>query len=318
MGAAGSRVTAKGVLAGHLGHAAADLSSKVYVVTGGNQGIGFETVAALYKHNATVVLCARGKDRAAQACEQIRDREGTSGAGLCVPAELDLADEASIRRAAQEIAAAYPKIDCLILNAGIMMMPKRELVFDGRAEAHLGVNHFGHFLFTMLLEKPLKAAARPGEPARVVSLASRAHIRTYKGGILFDNLLQDNGAYSPMSSYGQSKFANVLFARELNRRWGPAVTAVSVHPGVIVTNLWQHIPVPLIALKAIGYGLNLVATKNTEQGAATTVYCATAPEIKEHGGEYFNNCAAAEPVGVTDEAAARLFDLSLEFWGIKK
>ena len=230
-----------------------DLSGKVAVVTGINSGIGNETARVLALRGARVFGTARTLDKAKEAC-------GTLSGDL-VAIGCELTDPASVRAAVESINSNTESIEILVANAGVMALPKLELV--NGLEKQFATNHMGHFaLITGLLRK-IEAA----DSARIVIVSSAAHMQAPREGIEFDNLDGHKG-YSGWKAYGQSKLANVLFANELARRLKETgVTVNSLHPGVIATNLGRHMN-PLIGLAFGVFGFWMM--KNVGQGAATS------------------------------------------------
>jgi NAD(P)-dependent dehydrogenase (short-subunit alcohol dehydrogenase family) len=196
-----------------------DLSGRRMIVTGGNSGIGLETVRALCRHGAEVVLAARDPGRGEAALRTLA-AEGLKPRF----AALDLSSLASIRR----FAAGIESVDVLINNAGVMGMPRRMLTEDG-FERQFGTNHLGHFALTGLLLPTLLRGTDP----RVVTVASIAHRRAR---IDFDNL-QGERRYVPMAAYAVTKLANLLFAQELRRRAAGRLDSIAVHPGVSFTSI---------------------------------------------------------------------------------
>jgi len=270
------------------------------IVTGANCGIGLETAVQLAKAGAVVVLACRDVARGQDAERQVRALSGSQTARFI---QLDLASFASIRQFAVDYKAfnAGP-LHVLINNAGLSACPFQKTA-DG-IEMQLGVNHFGHFLLTSLLLDQLRA----GAPSRVVVVASESHRRVPAGGIKWDGY-NDEESYGRLEAYGQSKLANVYFARELHRRYnGQGITAVSLHPGsLIATDIARNAP----------YGLGNAVwlygkmfAKSIPQGAATTVYCAVAPNVP--GARYYRDCQLAEetPLARNDANAQRLWELS--------
>jgi NAD(P)-dependent dehydrogenase (short-subunit alcohol dehydrogenase family) len=233
--------------------------------------------------------------------------ESGSGSGEGVALELDSLD--SIRAATDVISARHPRIDILIANAGVMACPL------GRTaqgfELQFGTNHLGHFLFTGRLLPALSAAPA----ARIVNLSSGGHRIT---GIDWEDPNFEHRSYDKWQAYGQSKTANVLHALELQHRYGVSgIVALSVHPGVIGTDLSRHLSAE--DMKALRQRSTEVVTrrKSIPAGAATSVWAATAPELAEHGGAYLEDCGIGSPApyAVDPVAAARLWALSEDLVG---
>jgi NAD(P)-dependent dehydrogenase (short-subunit alcohol dehydrogenase family) len=270
------RPTALEVVAGH------DLSGKTAIVTGGASGIGVETVRALATAGAEVTIAARSVDAA-------RDVAASMPGNVSV-GSLDLSDLASVRGFAQEWLGAHDRLDLLIENAGVMAIPELQRNADGW-EMQLATNVLGHQLLAVLLAPVLAAAA----PSRVVCLSSSAHRRS---PFVPEDPQFETRAYDPWLAYGQSKTGDVLLALELTRRLRDrGVTANSVDPGGIMTNLQRHMDPELP--KRLGWvddeGNLHPAFKTPEQGAATTVWAAVGSELDGVGGLYLQDCAEAEP-----------------------
>jgi len=271
------------------------LAGKTAVVTGGNSGIGLETCKALASAGCKVILCSRSVPAGEKA---VRDEIVKSGLGGYVAKSenivvkaLDLASLQSTKAFADGILATEPRIDFLVLNAGIMALPSLERTDTG-FEKQIGVNHFGHYYLTRLL---LPKMLEQSHPSRVVTVASSAHSF---GEVFPDDLNYRKGrAYSAWAAYGQTKGANILFAKGLADRLqkkNSNIASVSIHPGVIRTNLWRASFLNQLASF-------LVTSKSIPQGAATTVYACVAPQIQEVDmqGAYLDDCKAATPTTAT-------------------
>lgn len=268
------------------------LAGKTYLVTGCNSGLGQEAVRVLALRGAKVIGTARTVDKAKAACDAIQ--------GQTVPLACELSDPASVRACVAEVKRQGLKLDGLICNAGIMALPKNEQKFG--IELQLFTNHVGHFmLVTGLLEQLT-------DTGRIVMLSSAAHTMAPKAGIEFDNLSGEKG-YSAWKQYGQSKLANLLFAKELARRFaGTRKTANAVHPGVINTNLGRHMnPVANFVFGVFGP----LVLKSVPQGAATEVFVATHPSLANVSGEYFADCNVAKARADADDAA-----LAKKLWDV--
>lgn len=269
-----------------------DLSGKVYVVTGGNSGIGLEAARILGRAGGDLVLACRSLEKA----EHARAELAKEAKGAVDLVQLDLSDMASVRLAADELRARHSRIDGLINNAGIMQTP--ELKTKDGFELQFGTNHLGHFLWTSLLIDLVEAAA-----GRVVVLSSIAH---KFGRIDLDDLMNAK-SYTPTKSYSQSKLANLMFALELDRRLqeaGCRAIAIACHPGYTATNLQSTGPKgPMSLLYKV---LNPLLAQGVEAGAIPTVLAAAGVEAKR--GAYYGPQKMREargPVGdalVTDRA----------------
>jgi NAD(P)-dependent dehydrogenase (short-subunit alcohol dehydrogenase family) len=264
----GRRSTAEDVTAG------LDLSGKTIVVTGSTSGIGLETVRVLALRGAHVIALGRTKAKAAQAIAGLK--------GAITAMGCNQEDFADVAACAQEIVALRRPLDAVIANAGILGAMELELI-HGVAKP-FAVNHLSHFI----LVNRLLPAMRDG--GRIVMLSSDAHHRAPATGIAFDNLGGGKG-YRAMECYGQSKLANHLFARAVAERVkGRGITANSLHPGVIATNIFSTLPPLIGALVALARPFVM---KSVGAGAATTCYVATAPALAGVTGVYFKDCNPA-------------------------
>ena len=277
-----------------------DLSGLTFAITGCNSGLGLETMRVLAMRGAHVIGIARTQEKADKACAGVQ--------GETTPVFLDLAQWDSVVSCAERIKAMQVPLDGLITNAGIMALPELELV--NGVEKQFAVNHLGHFILINQLRDDVLAAPQ----GRFVLLSSALHARA-ENGIEFDNL-DGSQHYGPWDAYAVSKLANALCARELARQIEHTdATANSLHPGVIRTNLGRHMPGwQQWAMKYFG-GLFL---KDIPEGAATTCYVATSPDLAGVRGFYFADCNVSEDRSeyVDDDAmAARLWTVSEELTG---
>lgn len=268
------------------------LDGKTYLVTGCNSGLGQEALRVLALRGAKVIGTARTVDKAKAACDAIQ--------GQTVPLACELSDPASVRACVAEVKRQGFKLDGIIANAGIMALPKNEQKFG--TELQFFTNHVGHFMLVTGLLDQLT------DTGRVVMLSSAAHTMAPKSGIEFDNLSGEKD-YAPWKQYGQSKLANLLFAKELARRFaGTRKTANAVHPGVIRTNLGRHMnPVANFVFGVFGP----LVLKSVPQGAATEVFVATHPSLATVSGEYFADCNVAKARADADDAA-----LAKKLWDV--
>jgi len=270
---------------------AAGADGRVALVTGANTGIGRVTARELAGRGMRVFLACRSEAGTRPVLEEIR-RAHPGSAAEWLP--LELSDFASVRACARSFLERGLPLHLLVNNAGLA--GARGLTPSG-FELAFGVNHMGHFLLTALLLERLKASA----PARVVTVASRAHRRT--SGIDWDAVRKPTATRSGIREYAVSKLANVLFSAELGRRVaGSGVTAYALHPGVIASDIWRRLPAPL---RALG-GLFMLST---EEGAKTTLHCALSPALAAETGLYYSDCRPATP-----SATGRNAGLAAELW----
>jgi NAD(P)-dependent dehydrogenase (short-subunit alcohol dehydrogenase family) len=258
-----------------------DLNGKIAVVTGCTSGIGYETMRVLALRGAYVIGTGRTVEKAQAACSSVR--------GKTTPVALELSDFDSVVACAESIRSLNAPIDMLICNAGMRGSKKREQVYG--LEKHFVVNHLGHFILVHNLLERLYLAWQ----GRVVVVGSRSAYRSApEEGIEFGNLRAATD-YSRSRAYGHSKLANVLFSLDLARRLkGTRITSNSLHPGVINTEIDRTEP----GLFQVAFGLlTAVGGKSIAQGAATTCYVATSPQLGEISGQYFEDCNAVTVLG---------------------
>ncbi|CAM8927335.1 unnamed protein product [Rhodiola kirilowii] len=296
----GSSTTAEEVTEG------IDATNLTAIVTGGACGIGFETSKTLALRGAHVVIAARNTAAANEAKQQIVKEIPSARIDVL---KLDLASLKSVREFVDEFISLNLPLNILINNAGIMFCPY-QLSQDG-IELQFATNHLGHFLLTnLLLDKMKHTAETSGIQGRIVNLSSVAHQHTYPGGIRFDKI-NDKSSYNDKKAYGQSKLANILHANELSHRLkeeGVNITVNSVHPGLILTNLFQH----HAKLMRVLYLLSFIIWKNVAQGAATTCYVALHPSLKGATGKYFTDCNEFIPtkLAMDENLRKKLWDFS--------
>lgn len=266
---------------------------RTILVTGASSGIGRATAEELARRGHRVLLVCRDRERGEAAREEIRRATGSGEAHLLL---ADLSEQAEIRRLAEEVAEEWPALDVLVNNAGTYARERRETP-DG-VELQLAVNHLAPFLLTRLLRPRLEAAA----PARVVTVSSGAH----RGARLELDDLQMEGRYDGWRQYCRTKLMNVLFTRELARRWKDAgISANALHPGVVETKLLR---------RALGPEIPAVSP---EEGARTPVHLAVSPEVEGVTGRYFRDRRPVEPAPAAKdpEAARKLWERSEELTG---
>ena len=274
----GARSTALDVVQG------LSLAGKNAIVTGGASGLGLQTSRALAQAGASVTLAVRnaaqGDAAAAAICAQWPSAQ-------VKVAQLDLADLASVRQFTHDWGGT--PLHILVNNAAIMACP---LARNAQGwESQFAVNHLGHFLLTTGLLPALQA----GAPSRLVALSSTGH---KLGGVDFDDIQFERRDYNKWKAYGQAKSANAMMALGVHLHHGAdGITANAVHPGGIMTGLQKFLPHEEMAalgwLKADGTPLDIF--KNPEQGAATSVWAATAPELAGQGWHYLEDCGIGQP-----------------------
>ena len=282
-----------------------DQSGKTFLITGANSGVGFEGAKVFASKGARVLLGCRNPDKGNDAVARITAAHPEADVELV---ELDLADLASVRRAA-EVVAREPKLDVLINNAGVMWNPKT-LTADG-FESQFGVNHLGHFALTGLLLPILEATPN----SRVVTVSSTGH-RLGNGDLFWDDINADD-SYHPRKRYYASKLANLLFTYELDRRLRAkesSTIAVAVHPGGSSTELARHLSKPMALLWRCMKPLLSSAT----EGAWSTELAATAAGVE--GGQYFGPGRFGEISGpakqVGSSKASKDPDKAKRLWGL--
>lgn len=280
------------------------MHGKVVVITGGTSGIGQVAAERLAGMGARIVMVGRDKARGSAALKRLREQ----GPGIAHTIHYaDLSRLAEMKRVAAEIAAAEPRIDVLINNAGAIFNTRR--VTEDDLELTFALNHLSYFVLTHGLRQRLVASA----PSRVVNTSSDAHrgavldfddlqsVKPYQAGFLDELTVREAGGFR---TYSRSKLANILFTRELARRLaGAGVTANSLHPGFVATRFgdesggW--------AGTMIRFWKKLFAI-SPEKGAETLVYLASSPEVANISGKYFYKCRPATPtVQAQDDAAAK-------------
>ena len=285
-----------------------DLSGKVIIVTGGNSGLGYESIKAFAEKGAEVILATRSIEKGETAKQQIGNVKGK-----IVVMQLDLMDFASVKSFADNFSKKYTRLDVLLNNAGIMTTPYF-LTKDG-LEAQNGTNHFGHFALTGQLFNLIKNTP----DSRVVNVSSMAH---KQGKMDFGNLLFENGkGYSPIKSYGRSKLLNLLFTYEMQRRIeaaGIKSISVAAHPGVSNTNLARFLEDKLIF--KILKPMMMPFMQSQDMGALPQIRASVDLNVK--GGEYYGpdgfNEMKGFPVLVQSNAASHNAEDARKLWEISE
>lgn len=287
-----------------------DLTGKVIIVTGGNSGLGFESVKAFAEKGAEVILACRNVEKGELAKSEIVKSDPTSKIRVL---ELDLMNLSSIREFTSSFKSTYDQLDVLLNNAGIMMTPY-QLTKDG-FESQFGTNHLGHFALTGLLLDIIQQT--PG--SRVINISSLAH----KGGTFdFEDLHYNNGSsYDPMKSYRRSKMANLLFTYDLQRKLATVQSdtiSVAAHPGVSMTNLANHLKGSFMfkIFELIGGFISHDPAKGALPGIRASV------DPKVQGGAYYGPDGMMEmkgnPVKVASNKASHDLDDAKKLWEVSE
>jgi retinol dehydrogenase 12 len=279
------------------------MQDQICLITGATAGIGFVTARALAQRGATIVLVARNRTKAQQTVDQLRTATGNRAVDFLL---ADLSVQAQIHAVAEAFQQRYGRLDLLINNAGALFMRQQESV-DG-IEMSFALNHLSYFLLTHLLMEPLRASPAP----RIINVASDAH----RGAQLQFDDVQSKHRYSGFAVYGRSKLANLLFTYELARRLdGSGMTANALHPGFVATNFatnngWLT--------RLLMRGLLHRFALSPAEGAKTTIYLATAPDVALISGQYFvdQQPAASSPESYDLSASRRLWQISEQLTGI--
>lgn len=258
-----------------------DLTDQVIIITGANVGIGLETARTLAQQKCKLILATRDKQKTDPVVEELK-KESNNQNIEHIP--LDLSSLASIKEFVKTFLSKYDKLNILINNAGIMALPERKVSADGY-ELQFATNHLGHFYLTTLLLDVMKKSG----PGRIINVSSKAHER---GKMNWEDLNWEK-KYNEFQVYGQSKLANIIFSKELQKRLDAEkvdIKVVSLHPGVVRTELGRNL--------ATGFKIGIYAlypfwwyfTKNPEQGAQTTLHCVLEAQDKIVGGAYYSDC----------------------------
>ncbi|KAJ5781063.1 hypothetical protein N7457_006223 [Penicillium paradoxum] len=282
-----------------------DLNDKVILVTGGNAGLGRETVLQLAKHNPKkIFLAARSESKAAEAIKSIKASVANNVDISWIP--LDLMSGSSIKNAAEQVNSQSSRLDILILNAGVMALPPGETEMGH--EIQIGTNHTGHFHLTkLLLPTLLKTAQEPESDVRIVTLASVAQLFAPQ----FETILNQEKLKKEYTNvrYGASKAANIMFAAELARRY-PSITSVAVHPGLIVTQLYDSFKSRSL-LVSLGSSILNRTGSTIPQGALNPLWAATGPKENLRNGGYYAPVGILKPRNkwsISKDKGKRLWD----------
>jgi NAD(P)-dependent dehydrogenase (short-subunit alcohol dehydrogenase family) len=281
------------------------MDGKICMVTGGNAGIGLYTAQELARMGGTVIIIGRNQEKCENALRLVQQETGNPAVEYLL---ADLSSQAQIRAAAAKFSAKYDRLDVLVNNAGGAFL-RRTLTEDG-IERTFAVNHLAYFLLTNLLVEALKNSTG----GRVINVSSGSH---YGLQLDFDNL-QLKKSYSIYRAYGWSKLANVLFTYELARRMaGTHVTSNALSPGMVATEIWEKVNrllTPFITPVIKHYG------KSPIEGAQTSIYLATSPDVEGVTGKYFTDSKPVRSSAASYDldAARRLWQVSLRLTGLTK
>jgi retinol dehydrogenase-12 len=273
-----------------------DLDGRNFLITGANTGIGLATVRGLASRGARIWLAGRSEPKTREAMRLVIDETGNTALHYL---PLDLASLPSVRACADAFLVADEPLHVLINNAGLA---GQRGMTDSGFELAFGTNHVGPFLLTSLLLDRLRASA----PARIVTVASDAHFAAKE--IDYEIVRRPTRNRTGFPEYAVSKLANVLHSQELDRRLdGAGVTTYSLHPGMIASDIWRKVPWPVRPLMKL-------RMRSTEEGARTSLYCATDPGLAGESGHYYESMERKEPSAVaTPELARELWERS-ETW----
>ncbi|MCJ7625668.1 MAG: SDR family oxidoreductase [Anaerolineaceae bacterium] len=279
------------------------MKDKVCMVTGATSGIGLVTAQELASMGAKIVIVGRNSQKGEQIVAAIKEATGNSHVELML---ADLSEQSQIRKLVSDFKQRYDRLNVLVNNAGAMFL--RRIISPDGFEMTFAVNYLNYFLLTSLLLDVLKSSA----PARIVNVASRSH----EGKLLDFDDLQSEKKYQGMDVYGKSKLGNIYFTYELARRLeGSNVTVNSLHPGFVATNMGTNngwfvkLFWPLLGLFAV----------KPQEGARTSIYLASSPEVEGVSGKYFMECkeVPSSSQSYDEDTARRLWQISEELTGMK-
>ena len=276
------------------------MNGKICMITGANSGIGKATAIDLAKLNATVIMVCRNNERGEEAQKEIIEQTGNKSVDLLI---CDLSSQDAIHKVVSEFKNKYQNLHVLINNAGVMLKT-RKLSVDG-----FEMNFAVHLLAPFLLINSLLDILKNSAPSRIINVGSAAHKRAKMD---FDDLQSENKKYRLFTVYGRSKLAEILFTYELSRKLeGTGVTANAVHPGVVNTNLGRD-------QSKFSQWFARKFFKSPEEGAETSIYLATSPEVEGITGKYFINKEQRQSSeeSYNEEYAKRLWKISEEMTGL--
>lgn len=280
-----------------------EMNGKICIITGANSGVGKVSALEMSKMGATIVMVCRNPKKGEDALAEIKQKSGNDSVDLMI---CDVSSLASVRKFAAEFKEKYNKLHVLMNNAG-GVIPERRVSVDGY-ELSFATNHLGRFLLTNLLLDMIKDSA----PARIVNVASEAHVLTK---IDFDDLHYEKREYVTFLAYGQAKLADVLCTYALARRLeGTGVTVNCLHPGEVRTNFGSDSQFVQDGLVALGD-----AVLTPEEGAITQIYLATSPEVEKLTGKYFKSSIKprrSSRVSYNEDLQQKVWELSEKLTGL--
>lgn len=280
------------------------MDGKICLVTGATSGIGYFTAREIASMGASVVIVGRDLSRCLAAVQRIKDESGNNAVEYLL---ADLSSQAQVRLIAAQFCAQHDHLDVLINNAGAPFLFRQDSV-DG-IEMTFALNHLAYFLLTLLLIKSLIAAPN----ARVINVSSGSHVNEH----IDFNDLQLKKFYNPIHAYGRSKLANILFTYELSRRLvNTHVTTNALTPGMVATDIWKKVNrflTPFLYPLIHHYG------QTPLEGAQTSIYLATSPEVEGITGKYyaFKHQVRSDPITHDIGLARRLWQVSMELVGLE-
>jgi NAD(P)-dependent dehydrogenase (short-subunit alcohol dehydrogenase family) len=270
------------------------MEPKNVLITGGNSGIGKATAIGIAKTGAHIIIACRNKERGTQAVEEIKKASGNNNVDLLL---MDLASQASVRKAAEEFKSKYTKLHVLINNAAVFLN-KREETEDG-LEKTFATNYLGHFLLTHLLIDTIKASA----PSRIINVASM-----HNGIKINFEDLQTTKNYSFMKAVGPTKLGMIMFTQSLAKKLeGTGVTVNSLHPGLAKSNILNDLS-PLVRF------IFKMMSGSSEKCAETSIFLATSPTVEKVSGKYFEKKKEVKPGAnaTNPEHIKQLWDVSMK------
>lgn len=272
------------------------MKGKIVIITGGNAGIGLATAKNLAEQGAEVVITSRSDEKGKSGVDEIKKASGSSTVSYEL---LELSSQKKVRAFAETIGNKYPKIDVLINNAGCFI--ENKVINEDGIEMQFATNHIGHFLLTNLLLPNLKAAGK----ARVICLSSMAH-KSAKS-LQLNDINYEKADYKGWGSYARSKLSNILFLRELGKRLeGTGISTYSIHPGGVRTHIAEK---NVSWYMKLGWIILKPLMISVEEGASTSIYLASSPEVENITGHYWHKCKQ-----IHGSSVSRDMNLAADLW----